>query len=104
MSQRPEPPRWVFDALPPSGQRRGGDPSEYAFNRTMDTFVREALQNANDQSLDSAAPAPRCGSTSRSSRETSSRDFRAALDWNVLHRHLRGAGDVKAISKFRSIR
>ena len=47
MPQPPESPRWVFDALPPSGQRRGGDPSEYAFTRTLDTFVREALQNAN---------------------------------------------------------
>lgn len=41
MREPPELPRWVFDALPPSGQRRGGDPSEYAFTRTLDTFVRE---------------------------------------------------------------
>jgi hypothetical protein len=102
MSQRPEPPCWVFDALPPSGQRRGGDPSEYAFNRTMDTFVREALQNANDQSLQlSSARAEVCFDLEEL-KGSNLESFFAALEWNVLHRHLRGAGDVKAISKFRS--
>lgn len=28
MPKPPESPHWVFDAVPPSGQRRGGDPSE----------------------------------------------------------------------------
>lgn len=102
MSQRPESPCWVFDALPPSGQRRGGDPSEYAFNRTMDTFVREALQNANDQSLQlSSARAEVCFDLEEL-KGSNLESFLAALEWNVLHRHLRGAGDVKAISKFRS--
>jgi hypothetical protein len=51
MKQSSETPRWIFDGSPPSGHRRGGDPSEYAFPRTLDSFVREALQNSNDQSL-----------------------------------------------------
>ncbi len=102
MKQPPESPCWVFDALPPSGQRRGGDPSEYAFTRTLDTFVREALQNANDQSLPH-------GDTRAEVRfdleELSGRDlenFLTALDWTVLRRHLHGAADVSAISKFRA--
>ena len=44
-------PRWIFDQLPPSGARRGGDPSEHAFRHDLETFVREVVQNANDQSL-----------------------------------------------------
>ena len=102
MSQRPEPPCWVFDALPPSGQRRGGDPSEYAFNRTMDTFVREALQNANDQSLELGSTRAEVRFDLEELKGANLENFFAALDWNILHRHLRGAGDVKAISKFRS--
>lgn len=102
MLHTPEPPRWIFDALPPSGQRRGGDPSEYAFPRTLDSFVREALQNANDQSLPD-------GNTRAEVHfdleELSGRrldDFCAALDWKVLERHLHGAAGVTSISKFRS--
>ena len=102
MPQRPEPPRWVFDALPPSGQRRGGDPSEYAFNRTMDTFVREALQNANDQSLQTGSARAEVCFDLEELMGTQLENFLSALDWNVLRRHLRGASDVKAISKFRS--
>lgn len=44
--------KWVFDRLPPSGARRGGDPSEHAFNANLATFVREVIQNANDQAID----------------------------------------------------
>ena len=36
--------RWVFDPLPASGARRGGDPSEHAFRHDLETFVREVEQ------------------------------------------------------------
>jgi hypothetical protein len=39
---------WIFDEVPPSGTRRGGNPSEHAFEHDLDTFVREVLQNSND--------------------------------------------------------
>ncbi|MBI4820576.1 MAG: hypothetical protein HY791_30205 [Deltaproteobacteria bacterium] len=42
---------WVFDHLPPSGARRGGDPSEHVFKHDLGAFVREVIQNANDQAL-----------------------------------------------------
>lgn len=41
--------RWVFDELPPSGARRGEDPSEHACRRDLESLVREVVQNANDQ-------------------------------------------------------
>ncbi|MFW6053743.1 MAG: hypothetical protein ACOC9J_02910, partial [Persicimonas sp.] len=40
---------WIFDPTPASGKRRGGNPSEYAFEGDLETFVREVIQNANDQ-------------------------------------------------------
>ena len=39
---------WIFDEVPPSGTRRGGNPSGHAFEHDLDTFVREVLQNSND--------------------------------------------------------
>lgn len=102
MPQPPEQPRWIFDALPPSGQRRGGDPSEYAFTRTLDTFVREALQNSNDQSLPSSDTRAEVHFDLEDISGRALENFLTALDWKVLERHLRGAADVQSISKFRS--
>lgn len=102
MPQTPESPRWIFDALPPSGQRRGGDPSEYAFNRTLDTFVREALQNANDQSLPHGRTRAEVHFDLQELTGSKLEDFLTALGWKDLARHLRGAADVQSISKFRN--
>lgn len=102
MPQPHESPRWVFDASPPSGQRRGGDPSEYAFNHTLDSFVREALQNANDQSLPHGSARAEVRLDLDQLTGSDLENFLTALDWNVLLRHLRGAADVTTISKFRS--
>lgn len=103
MKQSPEVPRWIFDGSPPSGHRRGGDPSEYAFPRTLDSFVREALQNSNDQSLPE-------GSTRAevhiNLEELTGRDleqFLDALDWRNLAQHLGGAAQVRSIGKFRRL-
>lgn len=41
-------PKWIFDPESPSGSRVGGDPGEYAFQQNLETFVREVLQNSND--------------------------------------------------------
>jgi len=45
--------KWIFDEGRPSGARSGGDPAKHAFEHGTDVFVREVLQNAIDQSLDS---------------------------------------------------
>jgi hypothetical protein len=47
---------WVFDALPPSGARRGGDPANHVFDATLRTFVREVVQNASDQPIADGVP------------------------------------------------
>ncbi|MCY1004489.1 hypothetical protein OV079_02665 [Nannocystis pusilla] len=88
-------PRWEFDALPPSGARRGGDPAEYAFPGTLHTFVREALQNANDQSLRSGSTRAEVHFDVEELKGAELKEFRAAIEWDTLVRHIQGAAAVK---------
>ena len=44
--------QWIFDPTPPSGERKGGLASAYLFDPSLDSFVREVLQNSRDQRLD----------------------------------------------------
>lgn len=85
------PLRWIFDALPPSGARRGGDPSEHAFKHDLETFVREVVQNANDQALFK----PHVTFRFRELRGPARARFLAALDWPTLERHLRAAASAR---------
>lgn len=101
MKQPPDSPCWIFDASPPSGHRRGGDPSEYAFPPTLDAFVREALQNANDQSLPTGLTRAEVHFDLEDLTGRELQKFLAALDWKTLETHLQGAAAVKSISKFR---
>lgn len=87
--------------MPPSGARRGGDPAEYAFTRTLDTFVREALQNANDQSLRGGWTRAEVRFDVEELKGGELKEFRAALGWDVLVRHLQGAAAVQGRGKFR---
>lgn len=84
-------PRWVFDELPPSGARRGGDPSEHAFRGDLESFVREVVQNANDQAVGWPAVRFRL-------RELSGDELRAYLDalsFETLRAHLEAAARLK---------
>ncbi len=93
MAQTPQPdPRWIFDALPPSGTRRGGDPSEHAFRHDLATFVREVVQNANDQ----AVGAPRVSLDLHEVSGPAFEAFRKAVAWDTLEPHLRGAHSTRA--------
>ena len=78
-------PTWIFDDLPPSGARRGGDPSEHAFKQDLDTFVREVIQNANDQSR--GHPEVLFSFKELSGPELTA--FQHALDWATLTEHIR---------------
>lgn len=102
MSASGTEPQWIFDAAPPSGARRGGDPAEYAFNRTLDTFVREALQNANDQSLDGGPARAEVRFEVEALRGGALREFRAALGWERLAAHIEGVAAV-GLPKFRGV-
>ena len=45
------PPEWVFTPLNSDRSRTGGDLAAHAFKQSVETFVREVIQNANDQAL-----------------------------------------------------
>ena len=92
------PIRWVFDELPPSGARRGGDPAEHAFKRDIESFVREVVQNANDQ----AEFLPRVAFHLHELSGAPLHDYLKALEWNTLEPHLRGAAQTKGGSALRT--
>jgi hypothetical protein len=80
---------WIFDALPPSGARRGGDPAEHALTRNLDTFVREVVQNANDQRI--GDPAPEVSFRFNELTGEKLEAFLGKLSWSTLEPHLRAA-------------
>jgi hypothetical protein len=80
----PARPTWVFDPLPASGARRGGDPSEHVFKHDLDTFVREVVQNANDQRV----AAPSVDFTLAELSGEGRKSFLDALDYKALEEHL----------------
>lgn len=47
---------WFFFRGGPGAPRYGDDPTKHAVDHDTETFVREVLQNANDQGLDNDAP------------------------------------------------
>ena len=47
---------WIFDGVPASGARHGGLAQAEVFDKDVDTFVREVLQNARDQKRGEDAP------------------------------------------------
>ncbi len=84
-------PRWVFDELPPSGARRGGDPSEHAFRRDLESLVREVVQNANDQAVGWPAVCFRL----RELRGEPLSAYLEALSFETLRPHLDAAASEK---------
>ena len=92
---------WIFDVLPPSGARRGGDPAEHAFARNLDTFVREVVQNANDQRVGGAAPEVHFQFSDL--RGSQLQEFLEHLSWRTIEPHFRAAGAThggRAVGRF----
>lgn len=84
---------WIFDEVPPSGTRRGGNPSEHAFEHDLDTFVREVLQNSNDVIVD--APVEVDFKFLELEGEKLA-EFLDILGWDELHRHLDAAAATES--------
>ena len=49
-------PEWFFFSGGPGAPRYGDDPTKHAVDHDSEAFVREVLQNANDQGLENDAP------------------------------------------------
>lgn len=77
---------WIFDALPPSGARRGGDPAKHAFEANLRVFVREVVQNAIDQATTEEPPEVHFRFHDLEGDELGS--FLHALRWSTLRQHL----------------
>ncbi len=82
---------WVFDPLPASGARRGGDPASHAFRQSLSSFVREVVQNANDQRIE----APEVHFRFVELAGDALVRFREAVSWSSLVPHLRAAGTTR---------
>lgn len=83
--------RWIFDTLPPSGAKRGGDPSEHAFKHDLETFVREVIQNANDQATGTPVVALDLLELEGEALES----FQRAMAWDELQAHLRAEDNTR---------
>lgn len=78
---------WRFDPSPPSGSRSGGNVAEYAFNPSINHFVREVIQNVLDNnSLTSDSVQVGFNLISLSGEELKS--FFEAMQFNDLQNHL----------------
>jgi hypothetical protein len=80
---------WVFDPLPASGARRGGDPASHVFRQSVSSFVREVVQNANDQRIENESAEIHFRFVEL--RGPALEEFRRAVAWETLAPHLREA-------------
>lgn len=86
--------RWVFDPLPPSGKRRGGNAAEYTFQGRIDVLVREALQNSLDATGSERGPV-RVVFRLIDLKGAEVREFLDAIDWTSLEDNLRAVPDKR---------
>lgn len=92
-------PEWFFFDGGPGSPRYGDDPTKHAVEHDTETFVREVLQNANDQRLDDERPV----SVRFEFRELTGSDrdsFLSSLNWeSELRRRLEAVtGDDRGLN------
>ena len=86
---------WRFAQSDPTAPRYGGDPAEFALRPTLDTFVREVLQNSNDQQKEESTPVEvRFKIDTLQGKDL--KDFFAAFRWSDLRRHLKAVPEKRA--------
>jgi hypothetical protein len=76
-------PEWFFFDGGPGSPRYGDDPTKHAVDHDTETFVREVLQNANDQRLSEDDPV-RVRFEFRDLSGDDRDEFLSALDWDEL--------------------
>lgn len=87
---------WIFDSLPNSGARKGGNAADQVFPADIDTFVREVLQNSLDQAreVDDVPVYPVRVQFRLEELSTDRQDeLLGAVDWDVLREHLEDSRD-----------
>ncbi len=91
---------WVFDPARPSGGRMGGNPSEHVFKPDLDTFVREVLQNIQDNRSENADLASVVFRLIELQGEELDH-FLDSLRWNALLPHLEGVSSERTGARYK---
>jgi hypothetical protein len=89
-------PAWIFDPVPPSGARKGGLANAQVFEPTVDSLIRESLQNARDQRAGEDPVNVRIALREISGQTLSS--FLEAVSWEELRPHVEAAADSGGIT------
>jgi len=87
---------WIFDRLPASKARKGGLANTQVFDPSLDSFVREVLQNSRDQRRGDARVDVRL--ILRELTGPAVRDFLEAIGWGTLEDHIEGAADPSLVT------
>jgi hypothetical protein len=77
---------WIFDPLPASGAVHGGLAQAQVFENTIDSFVREVLQNARDQRVSNEPVRVRFLLEELADADLD--EFLNAIQWSALREHL----------------
>ena len=80
--------RWCFREAPVDGARDFGNANVWAFDPTIDSFVREVLQNASDAALPGEGENVRVKFKLIRLRESDLQNYFEALQWGGLFPHL----------------
>lgn len=86
--------QWVFDPAPPSGRRTGGRSAEFSFEGSIDTLVRESIQNSLDARQSEELPVEMKFRLVELQGPDLER-FLAAVHWNTLEDNLDAVDDER---------
>ena len=84
---------WQFRETPPDGGIAGGGAAQFAFSeQSIDTLVREVIQNSKDQDINEGPVKVKFEFIDLSGKEREA--FEKAIDWSDLHTHLLAVADL----------
>lgn len=89
-------PSWIFDPVPPSGAKKGGLANAQVFDPTVDSLIRESLQNARDQRAGDDPVRVRIALKELTGASLSA--FLEAMSWDDLRPHVEAAAESAGIT------
>lgn len=89
-------PSWIFDPVPPSGAKKGGLANAQVFDPTVDSLIRESLQNARDQRAGNEPVRVRIALKELTGPTLSA--FLEAMSWDELQPHVKAAAESAGIT------
>jgi hypothetical protein len=89
-------PSWIFDPVPPSGAKKGGLANAQVFDPTVNSLIRESLQNARDQRAGNDPVRVRIALKELTGASLSA--FLEAISWDELRPHVEAAAESAGIT------